>query len=335
MSANIPHMTNKRLRHAARRLHSNQRATSMTEFVMFLPVFVLIFVGIFELGRLYDSSLRARGMAFTDTISRFRQVQDTSFRDALTSNGVARKAISPVLASADATSQLFRSPPNQRAGVREVLAQRELNAFSQTSGLGQHGSLGEALGRINLARQTGVELTAVDHIITHDLTRFVGPSALADELFDDRPHNAFSTSMSGQGNSLLQTLANKLNETITSAGARSALAANIRYGTLTGSFENEVHIASLGDVEVSAWYSVLAPTYTHSDDRKNGQLATFASRLTFEANNQEPYRDILAFGRTPGLPILPDEYEVPNPADEDLQGFFELPLNYGDSFYNP
>ncbi|WP_230467696.1 TadE family protein [Lujinxingia vulgaris] len=305
----------------------------MTEFVMFLPVFVLIFVGIFELGRLYDFSLRARGMAFTDTISRFRQVQDTSFRDAITSNGLARKAISPLSASVDSTSQLFRTPPNQRAGVREVLAQRDLKAYSQTSGLGQHGSLGEALGRINLARQAGVEVTAVDHMITHDLTLFVGPSALASELFDDRPQNRLDTSMSGQGDSLLQTLANKVNETITSAGARSALAANIRYGTLTGRFDNSVHIASVGDVEVSAWYSVLAPTYAHSDDRKNGQMATFASRLTIEGNNHKPYRDILAFRTNPELPILPDEYEVPNPADEDLQDHFELPLNYGDDFY--
>src|SRR5690554_3761165 len=117
MNSNIPHRAGGGLLHVMRTLHLNQRGTSMTEFVMFLPVFVLIFVGIFELGRLYDFSLRARGIAFTDTISRFRQVQDTSFRDAITSNGLARKAISPLSASVDSTSQLFRILPNQRAGV--------------------------------------------------------------------------------------------------------------------------------------------------------------------------------------------------------------------------
>ncbi|TXD35069.1 pilus assembly protein [Lujinxingia vulgaris] len=322
---------NRRLLQRIKGLGRDEHGVAMTEFVMFLPVFVLIFIGIFELGRVYDGSLRARGMAFVHTVEKFRSVQDTSFKDAITSNGPARWAATPVGASIDSTSQLFRTPPNQRAGIREVVARREAQAFSQTEGLGQHGSLGEALGRVRLVQAAGVELLGVDHIINDDLTTFFGDSPLALELFDDRPQNAVSSSMETSG--IMGQLGARANQMINSAGARSAIGANVRYGTLTGRFDSTVPINSLGDVEVSAWYSVLAPTYTHEDDRKNGQMSAIASRITFEGQNFKPYQAIMRYNTTPELPILPSEYEVPNPVEEEPDDFFSEPLNYGDDFY--
>nr|WP_146618050.1 hypothetical protein [Lujinxingia litoralis] len=298
---------------------------------MFTPIFIVIFIGIYELGRVYDASLRARGMAFAQTIEKFRTVQDASFRDALTSSGPARMAVTPVSASISSTSQLFSTPPNQRGGARLVVANRELKAFSQTEGLGQHGSLGEALGRVKLVQEADVEFLGVDAILDYDLTTLFGDSPLAMALFDDRPQNAISSSMNTSG--LLGAVAQRANEMINSAGARSAIGANVRYGTLTGSFQQEIEAAGMGNIPVSAWYSVLAPTYANDDDRKNGQMAAVASRITFEDANFKPYQAIMRYSMTPKLPILPDEYNVPNPVEEDPEQFFGTPFNYGDSFY--
>lgn len=298
-----------RLRRALGTFHVDQRGSTLTEFVIVLPIFVLVFNGVMILGEFTRKGSEAPIRAYKQTFDQALVFQKDFF--------TADWNVVPATAAVDAADQLAgtsmmgdSSPAHNSSGAVEVVA--NVTEGAAYGGLGFRGTMGESRTRAGAiavvpgtklygregpgpampADSTRLDGTGDEDRITSDLKDLVGESEYAFDLLND---GVSPSSFSGSGGGAFSAL----NSLVTAAGIRPAFAAGIRYGTVSARHEEDFTFAGR-TISIDAHFSTLVPPGTTGDDtcpvfgqgpRCDAARATTVSRLTMEGHEQ--YKDLL------------------------------------------
>jgi hypothetical protein len=280
-------------RRLSRWFNRNESGATMTEFVIMLPIFVLIFNGVMILGEYTRKGSEPPVHAYKATFGKVIDFQKSAFAvgwsmQSTAGGGYAGDQLAGTGWVSDA------SPVHNRSTAVNVAANA---AEASTYGLlVTDGHMGESFARtsapglaMDINGCEGIEPPASndcyqlngngpDERLTRDITDLVGGSEYAEALLDD------SIEFSGfSGNSFLDVL----NDSLDILGARPALAAGIRYGTVSGRHEQSFEFGGLSK-EMNAYYSSLIPPSTTGGSqgpRVDALRATAVTRLTMESHD--------------------------------------------------
>lgn len=345
------------------RLRRDVRGTAMTEFVIVLPVFLVIFVGIVELGKYGVVTVQSRGSAKVETLDAYFDNQTAEsglLREVSNSDGFDRAAhFNPKTASGSALDQLETHPPHgegRRAGNHLV------RSYERKAYLGLlDGHFGEATARVDfLARTDQFNAVGVSEIVPEPRKHLFGENTshlvLAGDLMED---GASTTPSRGECKSLVDQFGGRLNDALSATGARPMIAAGIRYGTVTGRSTPEsgrsVTFAGKSFRPDIYWNTLVGPQFFTDHPNRQTALATLVSRLALQACHRAPYVELPGIGRggtggTSGqmagldrggevnrrLPTMTEEWSlsVPDPYESgpyEAAGF-RAPFRYRGSF---
>lgn len=292
----------------------DESGATMTEFVIMLPIFVLIFNGVMILGEFARKGSEPPVRAYKATFSKVIDFQKSAFAVGWSMQSTAGGGhAGDQLAGTGWVSDA--SPVHNRSTSVKVAANA---AEASTYGLlVADGHMGESFARasapglaMDIEGCEGIEppasndcyqLNGSDDRLTRDINDLVGGSDYAEALLDD------SIEFSGfSGNSFLDVL----NDSLDILGARPALAAGIRYGTVSGRHEETFTFAGLSK-DMNAYYSSLIPPSTTGGGqgpRLDALRATAVTRLTMESHDH--------YGELPGIgwsqPVPSESYSVPD-----------------------
>jgi hypothetical protein len=209
----------------------NQEGTSMTEFLIILPIYILIFVGINNLSKLESESvivkLNASKQMWNGVLGLTNIVQlDPSHAQ-------------PMLAGAAVTANVSAHP----SGFTTV----DIAEGAMSVGLMQNGSWGESQRRAQVSGAAGLSLPT-----THDSPESLGMDDAARDLAYDRTANPLPA---GEG-----ALSVWIPAMIASIPVpRAASGAGSRYGIVVRDASVTVTISTGQSFEMSAGYEVLVP----------------------------------------------------------------------------
>lgn len=240
------------------RLHRDERGTALTEFIIVLPIFVLIFAGVGHLTRLNKTAIRLGATSYSKMWVEAKKVQTDDPSDHRTPASAAG---------------LIQAHSAQYRGLQEETGMQQIvkhETGSHANGLTQSGHMGESFERVRSARQN-IEIAHIDADVTSQLNGVTGESAYAQKLFDDS--GSASTYYPGGSSS------------VSSHGLRPVLAAGIRYGTVVGSDHDTVDVGGK-QIELAHYFTTLVAPKPSSE-------AT-ASSITRQAlNGHGPYDNLL------------------------------------------
>lgn len=254
------------------RFNRNERASAMTEFVMFLPIFVVVFAGIVNLGKFGYSTTQNKILAQKALWTGVIPVTHST----TTETG---SHMSSVIGGGDAGLHLADlaldgSNPQQAAdGVEGGL---------MGLGLGVGGHWGESYGRtIVVSVLPGVGGDLERHESAEDV---IGDQPFPQALLNDsvnRPRGS-----GGIVGSILQYIAG--------SGVVAALGAGIRYGTVFGEHEHTFTVGRIGSFKSRSHYDVLvAPS-----PLKGAATKTSWALARAYAESEDNYSVMMNFGES-------------------------------------
>lgn len=196
-----------RSHHLLERFHKNQRGTTLTELLITLPIFILIFVSMVRLGQFELTAGKLWKNAYQETWAKALPVsqQQVVPIDSLHTHA------SPSQGGSTANEQLGQhSAHNKNQGIENTIGGLERGTYS---GLQRSGHWGESFERVQPVAEY-VGLRRVDSLVTSQPTTIVGNSGYARSLVDD------SGGMVKAPNG--------------GSSVAAAVGAGIRYGTVAG-----------------------------------------------------------------------------------------------------
>lgn len=161
-----------------RRFHKNERGTTMTEFLITLPIFILIFIGMVRLGQFQLESSKIWAIAYQDTWSKALPISEQQTVPVDSSQLHAN----PARAGSAAKSQLAEhSVYNEMDALNSNVNKFERSTYS---GLESGGHWGESYHRVQPASEY-VKLRRVDAHVTANPGQIVGTSTYARAIVSD------------------------------------------------------------------------------------------------------------------------------------------------------
>lgn len=323
-----------------RRFHRDRRGTSMTEFVITLPIVLLIFVGIIELTQYGRAATRARIEAHHETFDAIYEVQRTPTNGVGVFDVVDQAYFDPgtlphrhptsaaIKSEADLMPQAY--PPYQPTQfARGLVTAAETTTYGEMAATGH---FGESHGRLMPALLVpnsglpGVEQAMAPHpqkLFGSGNTR----SWFARDLMYDGIDVAFDFD---DCQSALGVVVSGINQGIGATGIRPMLSGGIRYGTVVGEVDTTIDMGSIGPIQARAYYTSLAPPHVfEGDPGLQPAITTIFTRLAMMNCAIQPYNGLLGIGDDPKLPVWSDAVlDVPTP-DGDTE--FSYPLDYHDT----
>jgi hypothetical protein len=263
-----------RARRAIRRFRLDEGGATMTEFIITLPVFILIFAGVATLSRLNRAVVRTGGVAYSEMWDNALEVQldDPGTHTSVRHSGSAIKA----------NMRVYRDKQPDRF-VRQVV-RRETNAMGNR--LRSKGTLGESAARVNTT-QNEVKLRYIHADVTPNIGGVVGESRYARRLFDDGPS---APTFSGNPNGRLGDLGSM----VRGSGTRMVHATAARYGEEVGAEVETVTVAGQ-PIRVYQYYSTLVSPHWQRED-----VATAVARTAMSGIS--PYDNLLGIAERQRLP---------------------------------
>lgn len=303
-----------RLRRLIAPLHLDDSGATLTEFVIALPIFVMIFSSVMLLGEFTRKGTETPVVAYKQTFGEALRFQKSYWT--LDWN------LGPVPAAADAADQLAGTgflgessmAHNHSTAVKVTSIATETLAYT---GLGARGHLGESYARANLMTVVpggdvyGCDSLSVEYPsaecaklndstgggaiglsngwLVSDLKKITGPtngSEYAFDLLNDGPSVSEFVKPSGG-------LWGKLNNAITGTGIRPAIAAGIRYGTVSRRVKEDFSFAGR-TMTFDAHFSTLVPPSAQGGTLGpviDATRATAVTRATMQAHPH--YADLL------------------------------------------
>ena len=264
------------LRRSLQKLGRGQGGSALTEFTMFLPVWLLLFIGIVNLGKL--------GWATTNT-----QIQAQL---ALWDQAVQ-------MTSAEAELEVHMSPKTAGpdAGIKSAKGRP---VYSGTNSMANNFDAVTWAGAITLGGHWGesyqrtIALDAVG--ITEDLEVHERPDSLYSDGVNDYPMRSLNDTIEPEvgGDGVAAVIASL----IQLSGAQHAVGAGARYGVIMSEqLDNTIELSAWQDVTANARYDLLVPPAAMTGF--NADRVPFALlRLLAEAD--ENYSVMLDFGGDPG-----------------------------------
>lgn len=262
--------THKHLRRGILRVLRDDCGATMTEFIITLPVFIMVFAGIANLTRLNRAVMVTNGLAYQEMWDRALKVQ-------LISPGTHTSARH---AGSSVKSNMNVYHDKQPDALVEQIVRRETNDMG--SGLAEKGTLGESRARVRSTHRLAKFRYLQDAEVTSELNGVVGKSALARRLFDDsntaRPISANPSGAYGQ-----------LGSMISGSGTYLFHATAVRYGEEIGKKAETVDIMGQ-QFHIHQYYSTLV-----SPAWQREEAASAVARMAM--NGLKPYDQLLGIAR--------------------------------------
>ncbi|RAL22835.1 hypothetical protein DL240_08045 [Lujinxingia litoralis] len=272
-------------------LWRDERATTLTEFVMTLPIFITIFIAIGQLGLAGRSSTEAWGTAYRQLW--YEVVPVTRQMDVAPSAGDPTQVyVHPTPAGADALQKVNAQPPvNDYSGLAPRVRLQETQTYGAMAAGGTFGESNArtqpSAGHFNFARTASHRSGSASDI--------VGNSGFAHDMVNDSPSRGNFQLGLGQGPD--GALGHGL-------GLRAVLGAGNRYGTAAALVDSDFEIMGW-QVPMKVYFNTLVPPSPVQGDG----VATAISRLSLGA--YDPYGELLGIAveqplPTPGAPSVPE-----------------------------
>lgn len=255
---------NARFLRIANRFHRDQRGTSLTEFVICLPIFILIFVGVVNLNKLQDKSMYIKLQATNRLWTNAIPVQKSK----------VNLHMLPVAGGGKATAEIA-------SHIKDPLS--DTIGMASTVGLAATGHFGESYALVKPIDMMADVFTSSMNLEMRGDPVYNGQE-LARDLLDD---GLIKSLPSGSG-----PLA-AFNAFITASGARPAIAAGIRYGLAAGHADADVTFAGQS-YQLSTVYDVLVAPKPTSE-----MVTTAVTRLAVESH--KPFSGVLGIAWSNGL----------------------------------
>lgn len=253
--------------------HRDEEGVAMTEFVIFLPAWIVTFLGVFALGRLGLDTTKVQLTAQQQLWDRVIPITNSD-ADLYMTPRSSLVEWGPHLAGLAGDSD---NDQQVQDGVESAI---------MIAGQGGFGHWGESYGRVKPFQLIG---SIADFAQVDDLTFQGGTDILNDRtypkmLLDD---TAIQTAPSGGLDGVLSLV-------LGISGIMPALGAGVRYGTVFGEVnDHPIKIAGGQTVAASAHYDILvAPSARRGDATLFTDLLAYALTQT-----NETYRNLFFFGR--------------------------------------
>ncbi|QDG51121.1 hypothetical protein FIV42_10355 [Persicimonas caeni] len=256
------------------RFARDERGTALTEFIIVLPIFVIIFAGIGHLTRLNKTAIRLGGTAYKQMWEKAKKVQTDD-------PGV--HVVPAGAASMMQNNMATYTGLQEEAGMKQIVQHETSN---HAAGLLQSGHMGESYNRVRRARQN-IEIRYIDAELTSQLSGVTGESAYAQRLFDDS--GSASTFYPGSSSA------------VSSHGLRPVIAAGTRYGTVVGSDNGSVDVGGR-EIELAHYFTTLVAPKPSSEE-----AASAVARSAMWGNG--PYDNLL--GIATDQPLQSESLDVP------------------------
>ncbi|TXD34675.1 hypothetical protein FRC96_13770 [Lujinxingia vulgaris] len=268
----------------------DERGTTLTEFVMTLPIFITVFIAIGQLGAAGRSSTEAWGTAYRQL---WYEAIPVSKADQIVNAGDPLQVhVHPTPAGAHALLKVNQQPP---VNDYTLLAPRVRIQETQTyGGLASAGTFGESNARTAPAASHFNFAGAGSHR-TGSASGIIGESDFAHDMLNDAPSRGNFQLGAGQGP------AGALGHGF---GLRAVLGAGNRYGTAVALVEDDMEIMGW-QLPMKVYFNTLvAPAPVQGDG-----ASTAISRLSLGAH--EPYGELLGIASEqplpgPGAPSVPE-----------------------------
>ncbi|QED27059.1 pilus assembly protein [Microvenator marinus] len=255
--------------HFLSRFHGDQKGATLAEFVLTLPIFIMCFVGIVQLGLWSEKSVKVWAKAHRITFAQATLVNQSRF---------SLQHMQPQAAGAVSLGQLaFGNKPLNQSGIQRGLI---LAAEGTTYGdMALRGHWGESSTRtlpVDLVVQMKPPLEGMR---TRNSADILGGSALSRDLLND------TANFSGSAGGALGVI----NQFLSGSGTRAALAAGQRYGTVIGWSSDSMTVAGR-TVSMRAHFNSLVPPFPLTGTEAQF-LPMAITRVTME--NHRAYSQIL------------------------------------------
>ena len=288
--------------------HHDLNATAMTEFVIAAPIFVFMFSAILRLYRFEELAVQGEGAAFALALQDFNDIQ--SAFNPIDDN------VSPQIAAVG--SGLYHrdtSIVRERDLALDLLY--DVAPYAPVAGMG--GTLAEQRSRLLLAGSVNSVADDVEldpamlfsnvRALTNNMP--IEPSAagtdtvLTNDLLDD------GFSFSSMGNFNGGNPMSFVNSALSSAGARPAIAAGIRYGVSKGKFDEESEEFLGRTWRVQSYSHIIAPPRPTSKWITRGIVHAYLAQ-----DDWKNYNDTIPkFAMTPDLDsTTPEAQDASNQA---------------------
>lgn len=246
-----------------------ESGSAMSEFVMFLPVFVMCFAGVVNLGKFGYETTRTKVLAQKQLWSKvipitYSLADGTAHMSSVAAGGIAAAHLGGLAADGD--------NPQQAGDLYE--------AGVMTLGLAADGHWGESYTRVVPFSATSL---ANDVEPKYDPSDVIGDQPYPNSLLNDGPNRPKPDGVVGI-----------ITAVLSGSGAVPAMAAGIRYGEVFGEQNRSFRVGRLGNFGSEAHYDVLvAPS----------PLKGVATKMTFGfawalAQAEENYRVMMNFGES-------------------------------------
>lgn len=245
-----------------KQLYDDERGTTMTEFIMTVPIFIVCFVGIVQLGLFNEKSVKTWARAHRNTFELVTRV----------SNPLASPYAQPTAGAAlsAGTLALGGQPINAAPAGYPYAMLSETGTWIE---MARRGHWGESNAR-TLPADAMLRLTYVDGNVTANPNRIMGNSRrFTKDLVDENVGN-FS---SGGGGSALGVL----NGVISGSGIRPALGAGMRYGAVGAYADDNLTIMGRS-ISTRAHFNCLVPPRPLTGAEAEW-VPTAITRLTMES----------------------------------------------------
>ena len=300
----------------------DEKGTTMTEFVMTLPIFITCFVGVLQLGLFNEKSVKTWANAHRGTFQ--LAILPTRIR-----MSPHVQPTTGAIAGA-ATYALGGRPIHQSPAAFGVSMASEAATYA---GMGLRGHWGESYARtlptsliMDMAYLQGAPANRRPVL---DSSRMIGNSTLAKDLVDERVG-----SFSANGGGALAVL----NGLISGSGLRPSLAAGMRYGAVGWQSSDSITVAGRS-IGTHAHFNCLVPPFPLKG-AEAATLPTALTRLTME--NTDQYKEILGIKWSQPYPggslNVPDMRDGPlgrRTRGKKMSGWFGGNENSSDTYYPP
>ncbi|TXD35672.1 pilus assembly protein [Lujinxingia vulgaris] len=263
----------------------DERGTSMTEFVMTIPIFITLFIGIMNLGRPARAQSYVTRDAATEMWRQVYQAEDDDLR-------MSARYEWAGLGSHDSWLRTLEAGylgATGHWGHSRLYAQPMMFGLTGRT-IPNRGDYGR------MARK-----------ITSNPTEIVGNAHVATMMVNDTLHfDALATSMGGRPDSLGDIIGAVAGTALSISGAAAGFGAGIRYGQVDAGHTATVTFTTGHTRTLTRKYNALVSP-TPDGPLSPEQRAFLVGRTSAEI--REPYRNLLDFWRS----TLPNErYSVPN-----------------------